>query len=153
MTGKPADSLYAASNGLTDVGLNSIIRFILLPSAPPKSQLPTVQDLILSNNEIALADQSTAYLLSTALSHPSSSLVSLSLTNNARIGQQPTAMKWLLHHLEPTTLVQLQLNTCGLGPEDARTIAKWLSDPKKGGRLQQLEVCLPFRRAHRDPKH
>ena len=36
--------------------------------------------------------------------------------------------------------MQLQLNTCSLEPRDARTIAKWLSDPKKGGRLAHLEL-------------
>lgn len=135
-----AEQSPTASNGITDAGLDAVVRFLLLPSAPPQSQLPTVQDLILSNNDISLTNQSTTYLLSTALSHPSSSLVSLSFTNNAKIGEQPTSMKWLLHHLEPTSLVQLQFNTCGLQPEDARTIARWLSDPKKGGRLQHLEV-------------
>lgn len=134
---------HTASNGITDVGLNSTIRFLLLPSAPPQSQSPTVKELILSNNEISLEDQSTTYLLSTALSHPSSSLVLLSLTNNARIGEKATAMKWLLHHLEPTSLEKLHLNTCGLQAVDARTITRWLSDPKKGGKLQQLEVRMP----------
>lgn len=128
-----------ASNGITDKGLDSIVKFLLLPSAPPMSQLPTIQELILSSNDVSLAG-ATPHLLSTALSHRCSSLISLSLTSNSRIAEDSKHLANFFKHLEPTSLVQLQLNTCSLEPSDARTIAKWLSDPAKGGRLAHLEL-------------
>ena len=128
-----------ASNGITDAGLDSIVKYLLLPSAPPLSQLPTLQELILSSNDISLSGV-TPHLLSTALSHRYSTLISLSLTSNSRIAESPDHLSDFFKHLEPTTLVQLQLNTCSLEPRDARTIAKWLSEPKKGGRLAHLEL-------------
>ena len=129
---------------MTDVGFDAIIKYLLLPSAPPQSQLPTLQELILSNNDISLSG-SSPHMLSTALSHPYSSLVSLSLTSNTRISQNPTALKALFQHLEPTSLVQLQMNACQFAPEDARIIASWLCDASKCGKLAHLEVCFAFR--------
>ena len=131
--------VHTASNGITDRGLDAIIRHLLLPSSPPQSLLPTIQELILSNNDIALAG-ATPHLLSTALSHPSSSLLSLSMTSNPRIGEDPSSLQNFFKYLEPASLIQLQMNTCGLGPVDALSIARWLADPKKGGKISHLEL-------------
>jgi len=135
----PLKELNLSSNGITDKGLVALVKYLLLPSESPDSQIPTLTELILSNNGIALAD-ATPHVLSTALSHPLSSLRVLSLNTNQRISESSANLAAFLRHLESDTLHVFQLNACGLGPEDARSIAEWLSEPGKGGKVAHLEL-------------
>lgn len=132
-------SSSAGSNGISDLGLSAFAVNLLLPSPPPKGQLPTIKRLILQYNDIRLQGL-TAQLLSNALSHPASELRLLVLNGNTGISAEPEHLAAFLRNLRPTALINLQLEACALEPEDAKTITKWISDPDKGGRIATLEV-------------
>lgn len=121
-----------ASNHLTDAGLISIIRYLLLPSEPPERIQPTLNTLYLSANDITLNPASPApALLSTALSHSSSQLKVLSLTNNPI--RSAKHIQAFIRHLTSPRLRVLSLNTCQLGTASAFALADWLEDHDRGG--------------------
>lgn len=107
---------------LTDRGLVAIVRHLLLP-APPR--LPAMRRLFLNGNEIALDPSGPCpSLLASALSHPSSRLSLLNLTNNPLVG-----LADFLQHATPRALAFLHLNACKLPPSDGHALVNWLSSP------------------------
>lgn len=110
------------------------LRSLLTPSPHPTS----LTHLYLTNNDISLSSDSLGPFLALALSSPASSLGCLSLTNNPSIGTTGLASLLSSLALVPhTALTQLHFSLCGLTPDAAPLIARWLSDPAGGGsRLQ-----------------
>ncbi|GAA5878957.1 hypothetical protein JCM16303_007243 [Sporobolomyces ruberrimus] len=123
---------------LSDVALYLVTLHLLQPSPHP----PSITHLYLTANNLSLSLESLPEFLGKTLSSPTSSVRCLSLTNNPSIGT--AGLKALLPHLKladgPSQLSQLHLSVCGLTPDAAEPLARWLEDPMGGGRLQVLAV-------------
>ncbi|GAA5915647.1 uncharacterized protein JCM6883_000704 [Sporobolomyces salmoneus] len=124
--------------GLSDVALYLVTLHLLQPSPHP----PSITHLYLTGNNLSLSLSSLPEFLGKTLSSPSSSVQCFSLTNNPSIGT--AGLTALLPHLKlaegPSQLSQLHLSVCGLTPDAAEPLARWLEDPNGGGRLQVLAV-------------
>ena len=96
----------------------------------------------MTGNNLSLSLSSLPEFLGKTLSSPSSSVRCFSLTNNPSIGT--AGVRDLISHLRlaegPSQLSQLHLSVCGLTPDAAEPLARWLEDPNGGGRLQVLAV-------------
>ncbi|GAA5959856.1 hypothetical protein JCM3765_000621 [Sporobolomyces pararoseus] len=136
--GSHLQEINFSSCELTDVALYLITLHLLQPSPHP----PSITHLYLTGNNLSLSLSSLPEFLGKTLSSPSSSVRCFSLTNNPSIGT--AGIKELLSHLKlaegPSQLSQLHLSVCGLTPDAAEPIARWLEDPNGGGRLQVLAV-------------
>lgn len=135
----PSQELNLSGCGLSDTSLHLLALHCLLPSPHP----PSLNQLYLTGNDFSLSSPALTAFLGSALSSPTSSLHCLSLTSN-NLGTAGVIS--LLGHLRlggpgGSNLAQLHFSVCGLTPDVAEPLAKWLEDPKGGGsRLQVL--CL-----------
>jgi phosphoglycolate phosphatase-like HAD superfamily hydrolase len=148
---------FTAHNSISDRGLCEIIAKLLLPSA--EGVPPVLETLYLQANacvltmhfffnplmpflsRIQLSEGPTPSLLSAALSHPSCSLIFLSLTENQRISRHPRGLaKFFSSDLSLTSLRHLCLNVCRLDYRSAVRIARFLEDPRRSGKLLVLEL-------------
>ncbi|GAA5928342.1 uncharacterized protein JCM15063_003855 [Sporobolomyces koalae] len=123
---------------LSDVALYLLTLHLLRPAPHP----PTITHLYLTGNNISLALSSLPEFLGKTISSAGSALTCLSFTNNPAIGTQ--GLIALLPHLNlgeaQSRLSQIHLSVCGLNPDAAEPLARWLEDPNGGGRLQVLAV-------------
>lgn len=126
-------------NLVSDFADLSSYRDSLLQSSPHP---PSITHLYMTGNNLSLSLSSLPEFVGKTLSSPSSSVRCFSLTNNPSIGT--AGITSLLKHLRlgegPSQLSQLHLSVCGLTPDSAEPIAKWLEDANGGGRLQVLAV-------------
>ncbi|GAA6059286.1 hypothetical protein JCM10212_006679 [Sporobolomyces blumeae] len=124
--------------GVSDVGFYLIALHLLQSSPHP----PSITHLYLTANNLSFRLSGLAEFLGKSLSSSTSSVRCLSLTNNPSIGTAGVVA--LLPHLRlgtgPSQLSQLHLSVCGLTPDCAEPLARWLEDPEGGSRLQVLAV-------------
>lgn len=148
------ERLHLAGNKLEDDDLEMTCEVYVacIPAPPfvahrvPHSLLtsehnpPTLTHLYLNDNLVKLSP-STASILGSTLSSPTSTLKCLSLTSNPL--QTPGLLSLLSHLSLPplSPLRELHISTAHLTPDCVEPLAQWLEDAQKGGtRLQSLAI-------------